>query len=108
MRASLLMMARALRAGDTAVLDEDALQARRGDGGKSQVPQLVREGIATANMPRGAAASHSAMQGADGAAGVMPEQSGPQGPDWVMRQTTQQIDQLRRVLSTLPLPRLPT
>jgi uncharacterized membrane protein YccC len=106
MRASLLMMARALRAGDTAVLDEDALQARRGDGGKSQVPQLVREGIATANMPRGAAASHSAMQGADGAAGVMPEQSGPQGPDWVMRQTTQQIDQLRRVLSTLP--RLPT
>jgi hypothetical protein len=103
MRASLLMMARALRAGDTAVLDADALQAEGGAGGKSQVPQLVREGIAAANMPRGAIASHSA---ADEAAGVMPEHTGPQGPDWVVRQTTQQIDQLRRVLSTLP--RLPT
>lgn len=92
MRMGLLAIARALRAGDTSVLDT--------------VP--ARRTPAVANAP---ATSTGADDPADGGtAGHAGEQAAPdavlppamQGPDWVMRETAAQIDQLRRALLVLP------
>jgi uncharacterized membrane protein YccC len=89
MRAPLLAMARALRAGNTAVLDTAAMAAGK---------RAAMSAPASAALAADAVSSYLA---ADEAAGVMPLPSVLQGPDWVMRQTVRQIDQLRATLVML-------
>jgi hypothetical protein len=89
MRTGLLSIARALRGGDTSVLDMDAAPA---------VPPRVQD-----NPPTGSLAADDPSDDATaGAADVMVLPAAMQGPDWVMGQTATQIDQLRRALIALP------
>lgn len=86
MRQGLLAIARALRAGDTSVLDTGRDTGRNADGAPASPPP----------------ATSSASTASTDAANVMVVPPAMQGPDWVMRETATQIDQLRRALLALP------
>ncbi|AOB33346.1 hypothetical protein AKI39_02665 [Bordetella sp. H567] len=95
MRLGLLSIARALRAGDTSGLHASAALA----GLSTTVSDAPAGGLADQVPPYGGTAFDAAEE--DGNAMVLP--AAMQGPDWVMRETATQIDQLR--LGVLGLPR---